>query len=71
MRFYENPDLMKQEILHYISITDAKKIMEQNSFKCEYIEKGTFAKERYDENAPGKVKQTIYKNVDFLYCDFF
>ncbi len=73
MQFYEDPDLMEQEILHYIpidsSITDAKKIMEQNSFKCEYREKGTFAKERYIENAPGRVRQIVYENVDFLYCD--
>lgn len=73
MRFHEDPDLMEQEILHYIPIgnpiADAKTIMKQNGFKCEYREKGTFVEERYDENAPGRVRQTIYEDVDFLYCD--
>lgn len=73
MRFHEDPDLMEQEILHHTPIgspiADAKIIMEQNGFKCEYREKETFAEVRYDKNAPGRLRQTVYEDVDSLYCD--
>ena len=73
IKFYDDSDLMEQEILRFIpigsSIEQAKKIMEQNRFKCEYMENSTFSRVRYDENAPGRIRQTVYPNVDFLYCD--
>ncbi|MDY6785131.1 MAG: hypothetical protein SW833_21740 [Cyanobacteriota bacterium] len=72
-KFYEDPDLMEQEIQRFISlgssVTEARKIMESNGFVCDYVENSTFARERDDPSAPGGVKQTIYENVDFLYCD--
>jgi len=73
IKFIDDPDLMEQEIFHYVplgsSIADAKKTMEQNHFRCKYVKRGSFIKERYDENALGGVIQTSYRNVDFLYCD--
>lgn len=72
-KFHEEPDLMEQEIMRVIplgsSISEAKKIMEGNGFKCEYVEKGSFVRERDDSNAPGRVRQTSYEGIDYLYCD--
>lgn len=73
MKFYDDPDVMEQEILRFMpigsSIELGKKIMEQNGFKCEYMENSTFSRVRHDENAPGRIRQTVYRNADFLYCD--
>ncbi|MDY6785129.1 MAG: hypothetical protein SW833_21730 [Cyanobacteriota bacterium] len=64
---------MEQEIQRFIplgsSVAEAQKIMEDNSFKCDYVEDGTFSRVRYNSNAPGGTTRTIYRNVDFLYCD--
>jgi hypothetical protein len=50
LHFYENPDMMEQEILRVIPpgtpIADAKKIMERNWFKCEYSENSIFGRYR-------------------------
>ena len=70
--FHDNPDLMEEEISQFIpvgsSIDRAKRIMESNGFKCEYVENGTFVKERDDPNFPGG-KYTTYRRVDHLSCD--
>ncbi len=64
IKFHEDPDLMKEEILSYISIgspiADAKEVMEQNGFTCEYMENETH----------GTTEENLRFNVDFLYCDF-
>lgn len=73
IKFHDNPDVMEQEILKVIplgtSITEAKKIMEKNGFICELVENGAFSDIRHDSNTPGRIRQKIYKNIDFLYCD--
>ncbi len=71
-KFHDDPDLMEEEISQLIpvgsSIDRAKRIMESNGFKCEYIENGIFSNMREDPNFPGG-KQTLYRGVDFLSCD--
>ncbi len=71
-KFHDDPDLMEEEISQLIpvgsSIDRAKRIMESNGFKCEYIENDTFSRVREDPNFPGG-KHTLYRGVDFLSCD--
>jgi len=73
IKFHEDPDRMEEEIRHHVpigsSIADAKTVMEQNGFKCEYIQNGTYSEVRNSEDAPGGTRQTVHRNVDFLYCD--
>ncbi|MEQ9549235.1 MAG: hypothetical protein RIM23_06420 [Coleofasciculus sp. G3-WIS-01] len=73
MNFHEDPDLMEEEILYQIPIgspiDEAKVIMEQNGFKCEYVQNGTYSEVRASQNAPGRIRQTKHENVDFIYCD--
>jgi hypothetical protein len=51
------------------SIDRAKQIMEKNGFRCEFTENGAFARTRDGKNAPGEIRQQVYENVDYLYCD--
>ncbi|MGB3693925.1 MAG: hypothetical protein WA999_14470, partial [Spirulinaceae cyanobacterium] len=71
-QFHDDPDLMEEEISQFIpvgsSIDRAKRIMESNSFKCDYRENGTFVEARDDPNFPGG-KYTTYRRIDYLYCD--
>ncbi|MDY6785130.1 MAG: hypothetical protein SW833_21735 [Cyanobacteriota bacterium] len=64
---------MEQEIQRFIPlgslVTEAQKIMESNGFVCEYAENSTFIRGRHDPSAPGRIRQTIYEGVDYLYCD--
>jgi hypothetical protein len=73
IKFYEDPDLMEQELLKHIPlgtpINEAMQVMKNNGFKCEIIEDGRFSDVKEDENASGRIRQTVYENVDFLYCD--
>ena len=73
IKYSEDPDLMEQQIYAFIpvgsSIKDAKKFLEKNGCKCEYFEKTTFVVFREDENARGRVIQTLHKDKDFLSCD--
>ncbi|MDY6785133.1 MAG: hypothetical protein SW833_21750 [Cyanobacteriota bacterium] len=64
---------MEQEIQRFIplgsSVVEAREIMESNGFVCEYAENERFSRVRDDPSAPGRIRQTIYENVDYLYCD--
>lgn len=59
IKFYEDPRLMEKEILAHISVGSpvfqAKKVMEENRFKCRYLQDETFG---------------TTEEKDFLHCDF-
>ena len=64
---HENMKLLRQELMKVIPIgsrvTDAKKLMEQNGFKCKMKEKAAFVE--YDE----RNNQILHENEDYLWCD--
>ncbi|BAT56959.1 hypothetical protein NOS3756_59710 (plasmid) [Nostoc sp. NIES-3756] len=71
LHFYENPDMMEQEILRVIPpgtpIADAKKIMERNWFKCEYYENNMVRRIR-EVSATSEPESTYFGRVDTLLC---
>lgn len=67
MKMHNNEKAMKQEIAKQISIgstiEDARRIMEANGFKCELMERASFA----DKDHDGRIVSR--RNLDFLWCD--
>lgn len=66
LRFYDDPDLMEQEVLRLIplgsSVANAEKIMTNNGFKCSPKEKRSFVRENEEIANPRE-------EFDYLYCD--
>ena len=59
---------MKKEIQKHIAfgseLEEARQIMEANGFKCQLMERSSFA-EREEDDHP----LPIHLDIDFLYCD--